>query len=57
MGKTALQAVGHGDLPRTPVDNDALLTSFLRHWNRLPRIVREEAAEMIAASNLEEIEP
>ncbi len=42
---------------RAPVDNDALLTSFLRHWNRLPRAVRRDAAEMIAESHLEEIEP
>jgi len=33
------------------------LESFLRHWNRLPRPVRFEAAEMIAASHGEEIEP
>ena len=33
------------------------LESFLRHWNRLPRTVRFEAAEMIAASHGEEIEP
>lgn len=43
--------------PRPPVDTDALLTSFLRHWNRLPRSVREDAAELIANCHLEEIEP
>ena len=33
------------------------LESFLRHWNRLPRAVRFEAAEMIQASHGDEIEP
>lgn len=33
------------------------LESFLRHWNRLPRAVRFEAAEMIATSHGDEIEP
>jgi len=33
------------------------LESFIRHWNRLPRAIRLEAAEMIAASHGDEIEP
>lgn len=33
------------------------LESFLRHWNRLPRPVRIEAAEMIAEANGDLIEP
>lgn len=33
------------------------LESFLRHWNRLPRPIRIEAAEMIATSNGDLIEP
>lgn len=44
-------------LSRLEPDNDDLLSSFLRHWNRLPRSVRTEAAEMIADSQGEEIEP
>ncbi|WP_257541066.1 hypothetical protein [Sphingobium sp. CFD-1] len=38
-------------------DDDSLLISFIRHWNCLPRNVRMEAAEMIAASHGDEIEP
>ena len=38
-------------------DDDSLLSAFLRHWNRLPRNVRIDAAEMIAESDYEEIEP
>lgn len=38
-------------------DDDSLLASFLRHWNRLPRDVRLEAADMIAEADGEEIEP
>jgi hypothetical protein len=33
------------------------LESFIRHWNRLPRAARMEAAEMIAESHGDEIEP
>ena len=33
------------------------LESFIRHWNRLPRVARMEAAEMIAESHGDEIEP
>lgn len=36
---------------------ESALESFLRHWNRLPRSDRMEAAEMIAASHGDEIEP
>jgi hypothetical protein len=44
-------------LSRLEPDNDDLLSSFIRHWNRLPQSVRAEAAEMIADSHGEEIEP
>lgn len=37
--------------------DDALLESFIHHWNRLPKHLRLDAAEMIAASKGEEIEP
>ncbi|OGT55496.1 MAG: hypothetical protein A3E01_09315 [Gammaproteobacteria bacterium RIFCSPHIGHO2_12_FULL_63_22] len=37
--------------------HDAMLESFIRHWNRLPRPARLEAAEMIAQSHGDEIEP
>lgn len=37
--------------------DESPLESFLRHWNRLPRAVRIEAAEMIAEANGELIEP
>ena len=58
MAEAAEQTVAQrDDLRRQAVDHDALLTSFLRHWNRLPRAVREDAAELIAASHMEEIEP
>jgi len=39
------------------LDDDRLLSGFLTHWNRLPRVVRLDAAEMIAEANGEEIEP
>lgn len=39
------------------LNDESPLDSFLRHWNRLPRSVRMEAAEMIAASHGDEIEP
>jgi hypothetical protein len=38
-------------------DSDGMLESFLRHWNRLPRALRLDAAELIAAAKGEEIEP
>lgn len=43
--------------PTTPPDHDSLLSSFLHHWNRLPRDVRLVAAEMIEAANGEVIDP
>lgn len=43
-------------LERQAPDEDGLLESFLRHWNRLPKSVRLEAAEQIAESHGEEIE-
>ncbi|RIV79559.1 hypothetical protein [Pelagerythrobacter aerophilus] len=44
-------------LSRLEPNQDDLLSSFIRHWNRLPFATRLEAAEMIAASGGEEIEP
>jgi hypothetical protein len=44
-------------LSRLEPTHDDLLSSFLRHWNRLPMCIRLEAAEMIAESHGEEIEP
>lgn len=43
--------------PADRINDESPLDSFLRHWNRLPRSVRMEAAEMIAASHGDEIEP
>ena len=37
--------------------SDTILEGFIRHWNRLPRSVREDAAEMIAGAGFGEIEP
>jgi len=37
-------------------DDSAMLESFIRHWNRLPRAVREEAAELIVEAECEEID-
>ena len=37
--------------------SESALESFIRHWNRLSRADRLEAAEMIAASHGDEIEP
>lgn len=43
--------------PKRQRDHDAMLESLLRHWNRVPRAVRIDAAELIAASHGDEIEP
>jgi hypothetical protein len=43
--------------PLPSFGDDELLSGFLKHWNRLPRVVRLDAAEMIAESDGEEIEP
>jgi len=43
--------------PKQLWDNDTLLSGFIAHWNRLPRDVRLDAAEMIAEADGEEIEP
>jgi len=44
-------------ISRCEPDEDSMLSSFLGHWNRLPRAVRLEAAEMIAEAGGGEIEP
>lgn len=52
------EAQAHTSEPRhLDRNSDAILESFIRHWNRLPRSVRLEAAEMIAHSHGDEIEP
>jgi hypothetical protein len=43
--------------PTPLLGDDELLSSFIRHWNRLPRDVRLDAAEMIAEADGQEIEP
>lgn len=43
--------------PTPLLGDDELLSSFIRHWNRLPRDVRLDAAEMIAEADGGEIEP
>lgn len=42
---------------RAAPDADSALASFIHHWNRLPRQVRLEAAELIADAEGGEIEP
>jgi len=52
------QALGQQrSLTRLEPTQDDMLSSFIRHWNRLPFAIRLEAAEMIASSGGEEIEP
>lgn len=43
--------------PRPAPDDDSLLGSFLRHWNRLPHHIRIDAAELIAEADGGLIEP
>lgn len=42
---------------RSDRDGDGLLESIIRHWNRLPRAIRVDFAELVASANGEEIEP
>ena len=54
----AASSIDDGErLPRPHRDHDAMLESFLRHWNRIPKAVRIDAAELIATSDGDEIEP
>jgi len=43
--------------PRAPVDDDSMLLSLIHLWNRMPRQVREEFAEMVGQAEGKEIEP
>ncbi len=49
--------IDRAERPKQLWDNDTLLSGFIAHWNRLPRDVRIDAAEMIAEADGEEIEP
>jgi len=42
---------------RPATDSYGMLESFIRHWNRLPKAQRLEAADMIRGAKGEEIEP
>lgn len=54
--KRAKAAADDSDAPFALPDESAMLDSFVRHWNRLPRVVRQDAAELIAQANCEEID-
>ena len=54
--KRAKAAADDSDTPFALPDESAMLDSFIRHWNRLPRLVRADAAELIAEAQLEEID-
>lgn len=43
--------------PRAAPDEDSMLTSLIHLWNRMPRSVRIEFADMVEEANGEEIEP
>ncbi|WP_103728997.1 hypothetical protein [Novosphingobium sp. HII-3] len=44
-------------LPRAEPDSDSQLLSLIHLWNRTPRSVREEFAEMVGEADGQEIEP
>lgn len=49
--------IDRAERPMLQLGDDELYSGFIRHWNRLPRHVRLDAAEVIAEANGEEIEP
>ena len=51
------QLIDKAERPTLFVGDDELYSGFIKHWNRLPRHVRLDAAEVIADADGGEIEP
>lgn len=49
--------IDRAERPMLQLGDDELYSGFIRHWNRLPRHVRLDAAEVIADADGGEIEP